>query len=108
MVTSLNLRGCLQTLKKCLTTGIAVILEDIDRILDSNFDPILEFRNNKSENNEITFYGQNLVIHKDFQIYFTTKQNSPVYQPNIFNKLNVINFTATFKGIAAQFLSSYI
>lgn len=37
--------------------------------------------------------------HKSFNLYMTTKKPNPNYLPEIFIKVTVINFTATFEGL---------
>ena len=37
--------------------------------------------------------------HKEFRLYMTTKKPNPNYLPEIFIKVTVINFTATFEGL---------
>jgi dynein heavy chain len=37
--------------------------------------------------------------HKGFKLYMTTKKPNPNYLPEIFIKVTVINFTATFEGL---------
>ena len=47
----------------------------------------------------IRFGDNDLLYHKDFRLYLTTKVPNPQYLPEIFIKCTVINFTATFEGL---------
>jgi len=46
--------------------------------------------------------------HKDFRLYMCTKKPNPQYLPEIFIKVTVINFTATFEGLEDQLLADVV
>lgn len=43
--------------------------------------------------------------HQDFKLYMTSKMSNPHYLPEIFIKVNIINFSITFEGLQDQLLS---
>lgn len=40
-----------------------------------------------------------IVYEKNFRLYLATEKSNPNYLPDVFIKLNVINFTSTFDGL---------
>ena len=56
----------------------------------------------------VTFAKKVTDYHKDFRIYLTTKKPNPNYLPDIFIKVTVVNFTATFDGLEDQLLAEVV
>lgn len=50
----------------------------------------------------IKFADKPVPYHKDFRVYLMTKKPNPNYLAEVFIKVNVINFTATFEGLSDQ------
>jgi len=47
----------------------------------------------------IHFCEQDVDYHPDYKLFLTTKIPNPHYLPEIFIKVNIINFTVTFEGL---------
>ena len=85
--------------------GIPVLLENIKDTIDSSFNNLITkayFETGGGYN--IEFNGQLIEFNKNFQIFFSTKLSNPHYSPELFLKLNIINFTVTFEGLCEQLL----
>ena len=46
----------------------------------------------------------NLEYSKDFKLFLTTKLSNPTYSPEIYAKLNIINFMLTQEALQDQLL----
>lgn len=53
----------------------------------------------------INFDGEAIPYHKDTKLIMTSKINSPQFLPDIFIRMNVINFSVTRKGLEDQILA---
>ena len=47
----------------------------------------------------VKFADKEIDYNNDFRIFLTTKKPNPNYLPEIFIKVTVVNFTATFDGL---------
>jgi dynein heavy chain len=56
----------------------------------------------------IYFAEQDLDYSPSFRLYLTTKKPNPSFLPEIFIKVNVINFTVTFDGLEDQLLAEVV
>ena len=52
----------------------------------------------------IHFNDQDVDYHEEFSMFLTTKIPNPRYLPEVFIKVNIINFTVTFEGLEDQLL----
>lgn len=86
--------------------GYIVLIPDVEETLDPILDPILSKFINKTPDgrNLIRFADADLDFDDHFRLLITTKIPNPHYLPEIFIKINIINFTVTFAG----FLFIYI
>lgn len=83
-----------------IPNGYPVIIEDVDENIDPILDSVLAKATYDAEGRIlIKFADKEIDYHKDFRIYLTTKKPNPKYLPEIFIKVTVINFTATFEGL---------
>lgn len=85
--------------------GLPVLMENIGEAIDSTFNNLISkafFESGSGFN--VEFNGQSIEYDPKFKIFFTTKLANPHYSPEIFLKLNIINFTVTFEGLAEQLL----
>jgi dynein heavy chain len=84
-----------------------VLIEDIDETLDPSIEPILAKNYYEEEGRKLMkIFGDKIMdYHNEFRLYMTTKKPNPKYLPEIFIKVTVINFTATFEGLEDQMLA---
>jgi dynein heavy chain len=95
-----------RTLEQAIRLGQAVLIENVGESLDPLLDPILY--------KQILIRGAQKIIklgdveveyNESFRLYLVTSLANPHYLPSTFIKVNVINFTITFKCLFEQFLS---
>ena len=93
-------------LEQAIRLGQAVLIENISENLDPLLDPILR--------KEIVTRGAQKILklgdveveyNESFRLYLVTSLPNPHYLPSAFIKVNLINFTITFKCLFEQFLS---
>ncbi len=94
-------------LENSIRFGQPVLLEGVTESLDPAIEPVLSrqvFR--KGGQWLIRLGDQDIPYSAQFRLYITTKLANPHYLPNVFVKVNVINFTVTPKGLEDQLLST--
>lgn len=92
-----------------IPNGYPVIIEDVDETIDPVLDTILSKNVYDADGRTLVkFADKEVDYHKDFRIYLTTKKPNPNYLPEIFIKVTVINFTATFEGLEDQLLAEVV
>ena len=96
----------LRTLEQAIRLGQPVLIENVTEHLDPLLDPILR--------KEVVTRGAQKVVklgdveveyNETFRLYLVTSLPNPHYLPSAFIKVNLINFTITFKCLFEQFLS---
>ena len=87
-------------MKLALTNGFPVLIEDVGEMVDPMMDAVLN-KQFVEQNGQtlIKFANKDLFYNDQFRLYMTTKMPNPHYLPEIFIKVNVINFTVTFEGL---------
>lgn len=95
-----------RTLEQAIRLGQAVLIENVGESLDPLLDPILYKQILIRGAQKIIKLGDVEVEYNDsFRLYLVTSLANPHYLPSTFIKVNVINFTITFKCLFEQFLS---
>ena len=56
----------------------------------------------------IKFGEENIYYDKNFRLYLFTKIANPNFLPEIFIRVNIINFTVTFDGLEEQLLAMVV
>lgn len=108
-----NLRVCkaedpllFRTLEQAIRLGQAVLIENVTENLDPLLDPILRKEVINKGAQKIVKVGDIEIEYNDaFRFYLVTSLPNPHYLPSAFIKVNLINFTITFKCLFEQFLS---
>jgi dynein heavy chain, axonemal len=96
-------------MSNAISNGTAVMIEDVDETLDPAIDSVLAKAFYESEGRVlIRFADSDIMYHKDFRLYMNTKKPNPNYLPEIFIKVTVVNFTATFEGLEDQLLADVV
>jgi len=77
-----------------------VLIEDVDDQLAPSLDTVLSKTYYvKDDITYIKFQDKEIPYAPEFRIYLNTKKPNPNYLAEVFIKVNVINFTATFEGL---------
>lgn len=86
-----------------------MLIEDVDDTLDPAIDTLLSKAYYEADGRLLIKLGDKEIgYHKQFSLYLTTKKPNPNYLPEIFIKVTVINFTATFEGLEDQLLADVV
>jgi len=109
----INLKTCkiddpllFRTLEQTIRLGGSILVENVNEYLDPLLDPILRKEIVTRGAQKIVRLGENEIEWNDqFRIYLVTSLPNPHFLPNTFIKVNLINFTITFKCLFEQFLS---
>ena len=97
----------LRSLEQAIRLGQPVLIENVGESLDPLLDPILRKEISvRGGAQKILKLGDVEVEYNDaFRLYLVTALPNPHYLPSAFIKVNLINFTITFKCLSEQFLS---
>ncbi|KAI5707535.1 hypothetical protein M8J77_004618 [Diaphorina citri] len=95
----------LKSLEVSIMYGFPVLFQDVDYI-----DPVIE---NVLDKNINYYQGRSYVILGDkevdydvnFRLYLTTKIPNPTFDPSLYTKATVINYSVTAQGLEDQLLS---
>lgn len=95
-----------RTLEQAIRLGQAVLIENVTEFIDPVLDSILHKQIITRGAQKIIKLGDVEVEYNDaFRLYLVTSLPNPHYLPSAFIKVNLINFTITFKCLFEQFLS---
>eukprot|EP00933_Yihiella_yeosuensis_P043885 TRINITY_DN38909_c0_g1_i1.p1 TRINITY_DN38909_c0_g1~~TRINITY_DN38909_c0_g1_i1.p1 ORF type:complete len:1392 (-),score=349.09 TRINITY_DN38909_c0_g1_i1:292-4071(-) len=93
----------LRTLETGIREGSAVLLENVEEVLDPALEPVLLKQVFKKGGQWLIRLGSEDVPYNDsFTFFITTKMANPHYLPEICIKVTVINFTVTLVGLEDQ------
>ena len=97
-------------MRAALTLGYPVLIQDTEESLDPMLDAVFAKQFQKTSDGRILirFADADLDYNSMFRLYMTTKKPNPNYLPEIFIKVNVINFTVTFEGLEEQLLADVV
>jgi dynein heavy chain len=99
----------LRTIINCIRVGQPILLEDVGETLDPQISPLLLQQTVKQGGRTIIRLGnQDVDYNPSFNMYLTTKLANPHYLPDIFIKVNIINFTVTSVGLEDQLLGDVV
>ncbi|KAH6590256.1 hypothetical protein BASA50_009516 [Batrachochytrium salamandrivorans] len=95
----------LRTLEHAIQYGTPVLLQGVLDTLDPTLDSVLNKSIIKKGNILIIKLGDKEVEYNpDFKFYITTKLANPIYSPEVFAKVAVVNFSVKEKGLEDQLL----
>jgi dynein heavy chain len=93
-------------LKDCISSGYPCLIENVEQVLDSALEPILQNITYKMGAAIMLALGNDKPIQfsPGFKLFMTSKLASPHYLPETAIKVTLINFTVTAKGLEDQLL----
>jgi len=95
----------MEMLEGALKVGRPVLIEDFGAELDAALEPLLDKQTFKQGDRMMIKLGDSDVEYNpDFRFYMTTTLPNPHFLPEVFIKVNVINFTVTRLGLEDQLL----
>lgn len=108
-VTSLPNKYFRQHVEDCLSQGRPLLIEDVEESLDPTLDNILEKNLMKAGRSFKVLFGDREVDYSEgFYLFITTKLPNPNYNPEVYAKCSIIDFTVTSKGLEEQLLGRVI
>lgn len=99
------------TLRQCVEFGWPMLIESIGGTLDASIEPVLHRHTFKQADKDVPYVciaGLAVPWHENFRLYLTSYQRSPSLSPETSNKVNIINFVMTQKGLEQQLLDILI
>jgi dynein heavy chain len=109
LVTTLGHKYFRQHVEDCVSQGRPLLIEDVEETLDPTIDNILEKNLIKAGRGWKVIFGDKEIDWQDgFYLYITTKLPNPNYNPEIYAKCSIIDFTVTNKGLEEQLLGRVI
>ena len=94
-------------LKDCISGGYPVLVENVEQVIESSLEPILQKQIWKQGAIYLISMGGNekpIQYSNQFKLFLTSKLSNPHYLPEISIKVTLINFTVTLKGLEDQLL----
>jgi len=92
-------------LETCISTGKAVLLENLGETMDPLLEPLLQKAKFKAGNIVMIRLGDSTFeYNEDFRFFMTTKLPNPHYSPEICVQVTLLNFMATPDGLEDQML----
>lgn len=105
----------MKVVEYCLSNGKPLLIEDFPETIEPSLEPVLSrvVITRRPENARVatTVKLGDRVIDVDterFKLYMTTKLANPAFIPDVFIRMNVINFTVTRDGLEDQLLSDVV
>ncbi|XP_055846772.1 dynein axonemal heavy chain 10 isoform X2 [Episyrphus balteatus] len=105
-ILSFNDPDFLKQIESSIMYGIPVLFQDVDDYIDPVIDPILEKNIRVAAGRKFIILGDREVDYdENFRIYLTTKFANPVFDPAVYAKAMVVNYSVTNSGLEDQLLS---
>jgi len=103
IVTKLTDPIYLRKLEACIRNGHALLIENVEEVLDPAIEPVLNKAIFKRGGQLLLRLGtEDVPYSEDFAFYITTKMANPHYLPEVCIKVTIINFTVTLLGLQDQ------
>ncbi|XP_037820573.1 dynein heavy chain 10, axonemal isoform X1 [Lucilia sericata] len=105
-ILSFNDSDFLKQLEMSIMYGIPVLFEDVDDYIDPVIDNVLQKNIQFASGRKFLILGDKDVDYDpNFRLYLTTKFSNPKFDPAVYAKAMVINYTVTQTGLEDQLLS---
>ncbi|XP_078277210.1 LOW QUALITY PROTEIN: dynein axonemal heavy chain 10 [Rhinoraja longicauda] len=105
-ISSFNNPDFLKQLEMAIKYGFPFLFQDVDEYIDPVIDNVLEKNIEGQAGRYFVRLGDKEVDYDpNFKMYLNTKLANPKYQPAVFGKSMVINYTVTLSGLEDQLLS---
>ncbi|KAL3669840.1 hypothetical protein V7S43_005217 [Phytophthora oleae] len=107
----------IQVIEDCLVSGKPMMIEDVTEVLDPSLEPVLAIKppqqqaGSKKMMSKVHVKLEDHLVEADverFRLYLTTKLANPHFVPDVYIRVNVINFTVTSDGLEEQLLSDVV
>ena len=96
----------MRTLKKCMSEGGSLLIENMGEKIDATLKPVIGRMVTTRGRNQYIKLGDDEVLFKpEFKLYLHTKLSNPHYPPEIQAECTLVNFTVTEAGLEDQLLA---
>ena len=104
-MTDFTSKDFVKILERAIYAGDALLIQNISEEIPNIMMPILNKSLIYSGGNVMIEFNDKLIdYHKKFRLYFTTRLANPHYQPEVFTKTKVVNFSVKEEGLEEQLL----
>ncbi|CAJ1382663.1 unnamed protein product, partial [Effrenium voratum] len=109
VITKLSDGTYLRKLESCIRNGNAILIENVEEVLDPALEPVLTKALFKRGGQLLLRLGtEDVPYDENFGFYVTTKMANPHYLPEVCIKVTVINFTVTLLGLEEQLVAEVV
>ncbi|GMF33821.1 unnamed protein product [Phytophthora lilii] len=107
----------MQVVEECLCVGKPLLIEDVTELLDPSLEPLFAVkqpayaRASTKTSCVVQVKIEDRLVDANierFRLYLTTKLANPHFAPDVFIRVNVVNFTVTSDGLEEQLLSEVV
>jgi dynein heavy chain len=103
-----QMRDYMKILEECIKMGRPCLCQNLHEDIPQILNPILIKSIKKdlnTDSNSILQIGDREIIYNpSFRFYLSTRLSNPRYQPEIYSKVNIINFAIKEQGLEEQLL----
>ena len=108
-VTKISHNNFIPDMKASVKNGLPVLLLDVEDTLPAVLDCVFTKEIKMIDNMPMIKFGEeNIDYDSKFRFYLFTKVANPNFLPEIFIRVNIINFTVTFDGLEEQLLAMVV
>ena len=99
----------LNILKKSVSLGNSVLIENVGLKLDPIIEPIVSREISLIDGQKkICLGGEYITYNDEFRLYISTKYPNPHYSPEVCSQLTLINFTTTHEGLSDLLINNLL
>ena len=106
-VIRLGQKNFMETIEKCVSEGLVLLIENLPEEVDAVLDPLLG-RQLIKKGKAIKLGDKEIEYSQEFQLYLHSKMANPHYKPELQAQTTLINFTVTKLGLEDQLLAEVV
>jgi dynein heavy chain len=103
-----QMRDYMKIIEECIKMGRPCLCQNIHEDIPQTLNPILIKSIKKITDNEsrliLQLVDREIDYHPSFRFYLSTRLSNPRYKPEIYSKVNIINFAIKEQGLEEQLL----
>lgn len=107
-IIDLQMNDYMKIIEECIKTGRPCLFQNIHDDIPQTLNPILRKAIKKSNNPDskliLQLGDREIIYNPSFRFYISTRLSNPKFKPEIYSKLNLINFAIKEQGLEEQLL----